>query len=122
MQKSMKLNKGDVLFCEYLDSDWVNRRYYFKVVSTEGGIRVRELDGWYDGSIQEKVAPIYRFARESRAMPITHGKSGECGITLDGGLWLALSPYAGCVYMEKPNGKYTVLHLERKCQEKAIQA
>jgi len=37
-------------------------------------------------------------------------------------LWLALSPYAGCVYMEKPNGKYTVSHLERKCQEKAIQA
>lgn len=55
-------------------------------------------------------------------MPITHGKSGECGITLDGGLWVALSPYAGCVYMEKPNGKYTVSHLERKCQEEAIQA
>lgn len=59
----MKLNKGDVLFCEYLDSDWVNRRYYFTVVSTDGGIRVRELDGWYDGSIQETVAPIYRFER-----------------------------------------------------------
>ena len=116
----MKVNTGDILFGEYLDSDWVNRRYYFKVVSIGNGISVRELDGWYDGSIQETVAPIDRFSKDSPVMQIRSGKPGTWEIFLDGGLWLALSPYAGCVYMEKPNGKYTVSYTNMENSKVAI--
>ena len=109
MQKTMKVNTGDILFGEYLDSDWVNRRYYFKVVSTDGGIRVRELDGWYDSTIQETVAPIDRFSKDSPVMQITSGKPGAWEIFLDGGLSLSLNLYEAIFTPDKIVGnEYTI--------------
>lgn len=116
----MKVNTGDILFGEYLDSDWVSRRYYFKIVSIGNGISVRELDGWYDSTIQETVAPIDRFSKDSPVMQIRFGKPDTWEIFLDGGLSLSLNLYEGCVYVENPNGRYTVSYTNMENSKVAI--
>lgn len=107
----MKLVNGSILFGEYLDWDWVNRRYYFKVIRIGQEILVRELEGWYDTYTQEVVAPTNKFGVHSPILPLKILDEETWEVTLEGGLDLSLHLYSGDLYVDQENGKYKIMQI-----------